>query len=88
MTVASKKGWKGFFCLIAVLLLNLASVLSVSAAQASSQGQLSSGGQPSIDISHFSYDFGEAMEGAEVEHDFQVRNTGIGFLNIDRVKTS
>ncbi len=42
--------------------------------------------QPSIQIKDPEYDFGEVMEGAEVEHEFTVRNTGKVLLNIERVR--
>lgn len=42
--------------------------------------------QPSIHIEKPEYDFGEVMEGAEVEHEFTVRNTGKVLLNIERVR--
>jgi len=42
--------------------------------------------QPSIQIKQPEYDFGEVMEGTELEHEFTVRNTGKALLNIERVR--
>jgi len=42
--------------------------------------------QPSIQVKELVYDFGEIMEGSEVEHEFIVRNTGTADLNIERVQ--
>ncbi len=42
--------------------------------------------QPSIQIKGPEYDFGEVMEGAAIEHEFTVRNTGKVLLNIERVR--
>jgi hypothetical protein len=41
---------------------------------------------PSIQIKHTEYDFGVVLEGAEIEHEFTVRNTGNVLLSIERVK--
>lgn len=71
--------------LLAGCLLVFASFLGVPGAKEAEHGPQ---GQPLIYIPQVSYDFGEKMEGAEIEHDFTVRNTGVGALNIDRVKTS
>ena len=43
-------------------------------------------GQPSIHVGETTFDFGEVMEGTDVEHDYIVRNTGTGVLGIERVK--
>ena len=45
-------------------------------------------GQPMIHIGELNYDFGEKLEGTEVEHDYIVKNTGTANLIIDRVRTS
>ena len=42
--------------------------------------------QPSIQVKELVYDFGEILEGAEVEHEFIVKNTGTADLNIERVQ--
>ena len=42
--------------------------------------------QPSIQIKEPEYDFGQVPEGAEVEHEFTVSNTGKVLLNIERVR--
>jgi hypothetical protein len=42
--------------------------------------------QPSIQIKYPEYDFGEVLEGTEIEHEFTVRNTGTVLLNIERVR--
>ncbi len=41
---------------------------------------------PSIQIKERSYDFGEAMEGAEITHVFVVKNTGKAALQITQVR--
>ena len=42
--------------------------------------------EPSIQIKDPEYDFGVVLEGAEIEHEFTVRNTGKVLLNIERVR--
>ncbi|MGA2401051.1 MAG: DUF1573 domain-containing protein [Syntrophobacteraceae bacterium] len=42
--------------------------------------------QPSIQVKELDYNFGEILEGTEVEHEFTVRNTGTAVLNIERVQ--
>jgi len=41
---------------------------------------------PAIEIPETTFDFGEAFEGVEVEHDFVVKNTGKAELLIDQVR--
>jgi hypothetical protein len=41
---------------------------------------------PVLLIPEATYDFGEAFEGAEVTHDFKIRNTGKGELQIEQVR--
>lgn len=41
---------------------------------------------PSIQVPETTFDFGEIMEGSEVQHDFTVKNTGKGTLQIDQVR--
>jgi hypothetical protein len=41
--------------------------------------------QPALSISEARFDFGEALEGTVVEHDFVVRNTGNEVLEIRKV---
>ncbi|MEM5786134.1 MAG: DUF1573 domain-containing protein [Syntrophobacteraceae bacterium] len=43
---------------------------------------------PIINIPQLVYNFGEVFEGTEVVHEFTVKNTGKGVLNIERVKVS
>lgn len=40
---------------------------------------------PVIEIAEPTYDFGEAMEDAEISHDFIVKNTGKAVLQIEKV---
>ena len=42
--------------------------------------------QPSIQIKEPEYCFGEVLEGAEIEHEFTIRNTGKALINIERVR--
>ncbi len=71
--------------LAAALLLVLISSPGALAAKEAEPGQQ---GQPFIYIPQMNYDFGEKMESAELEHEFAVKNTGAGVLNISQVKTS
>jgi hypothetical protein len=41
--------------------------------------------QPALSLSEARFDFGEALEGTVVEHDFVVRNTGDEVLEIRKV---
>jgi hypothetical protein len=40
----------------------------------------------SIEITESTFNFGEALEGAEVSHDFVVKNTGNAVLQIEQVR--
>ncbi len=42
--------------------------------------------QPSIQVKEPDYNFGEIMEGSEIEHEFTVGNTGKEILKIERVR--
>lgn len=42
--------------------------------------------RPSIQLPETSFDFGEAMEGSEVTHEFVVKNTGSAELQIQQVR--
>ena len=78
-------------CLLAASLFVFTCAAGVQAAKQSEKagsGVPGKQGQPVIYIPQFSYDFGEMMEGADAAHDFTVKNTGAGVLNIDRVVTS
>ena len=41
---------------------------------------------PVLQISEATYDFGEVFEGVEVSHDFKIKNTGKGELQIEQVR--
>ena len=41
---------------------------------------------PAMSVSESTHDFGEVTEGAEVTHDFLVKNTGSGSLQIEQVR--
>jgi hypothetical protein len=43
-------------------------------------------GGPSIQLPETTFDFGEAIEGSEVAHDFVVKNTGSAELKIEQVR--
>jgi hypothetical protein len=43
--------------------------------------------QPSAVISQATYEFDAVVDGAQVTHDFAVKNTGKGVLEISQVKT-
>ena len=51
-----------------------------------SQAPASMQGAPSFQIVNPIHDFGEALEGSEVVHEFKIRNTGKGVLQIDQVR--
>lgn len=53
----------------------------------SAQTSQSPAGEPFIEIPQVAYNFGEVLEGTEIEHGFQVKNKGMEILHIDRVKT-
>jgi hypothetical protein len=48
-------------------------------------GDVGSPAKPSLSLPSASFDFGEVMEDAVVEHDFIVRNTGTATLEIRKV---
>ncbi len=41
---------------------------------------------PSLQVVNPLHDFGEAMEGSEVVHEFRIRNSGKGVLQVDQVR--
>jgi hypothetical protein len=41
---------------------------------------------PVLEVPEATYDFGEALEGHEVAHDFKIKNTGKGELQIEQVR--
>jgi hypothetical protein len=51
-----------------------------------SQTPASVQGTPSLQLVNPLHDFGEALEGSEVVHEFKIRNTGKGVLQIDQVR--
>ncbi|MEN6438412.1 MAG: hypothetical protein ABFD97_07505 [Syntrophobacter sp.] len=73
-------------CLVFVLVCGQA---AHGAKGSSKQAQSSSSptGEPFIEMPQLSYNFGEVLEGTEIEHDFPVKNKGMEVLHIDRVKT-
>ena len=73
---------KTFFVVAAVCM----SLCMPSAFAASHRQASEAKAQPSIQVKELVYDFGEIMEGSEVEHEFIVRNTGTADLNIERVQ--
>ncbi len=77
-------------CSVTCLLLVLACGQAALGAKGAGRQAQSSGsptGEPFIEMPQVSYDFGEVLEGTEIEHDFPVKNKGMGVLHIDRVKT-
>jgi Protein of unknown function (DUF1573) len=42
--------------------------------------------QPSIQVKEPNFNFGDVLEGAEVEHEYVVKNTGTASLEIERVR--
>lgn len=43
---------------------------------------------PSIQVENPNYNFGKAVQGAKIEHQFTVRNVGKKVLRIERVRVS
>jgi hypothetical protein len=41
---------------------------------------------PAIQVPEATYDFGEALEGVEVSHDYKIKNTGKAELQITQVR--
>jgi hypothetical protein len=41
---------------------------------------------PQIEITESTYDFGKVVEGAKLQHVFEVRNTGDASLDIQRIQ--
>ena len=41
---------------------------------------------PAIQVPEATYDFGEVLEGVEVTHDYKIKNTGKGELQITQVR--
>jgi hypothetical protein len=41
---------------------------------------------PQIEIKETTYDFGKVVEGAKLQHVFEVRNTGDAALDIERIQ--
>lgn len=77
------------FCMV----VSLGCIRQVSAAeprqagaQQSTPAQTSPQQGPSIQIAEKAYDFGEVLEGAEVNHVFAVKNTGKASLQITQVR--
>jgi hypothetical protein len=78
---------KKAFCFVAAWFFLFVSAQSGLAVNAGKPASPSDGkGQPSIHLSETTYDFGEALEGSEVSHDFIVKNTGPVALGIERVR--
>jgi len=43
---------------------------------------------PQIELKEATYDFGKVVEGAKLQHVFEVRNTGDAALDIERIQPS
>ncbi len=79
-----------FFCFLALCFLILAAQAGfagkVAPSVKPSEPQADSAEKPSMHLSEITYDFGQIIEGTEIQHDYIIRNDGKGPLNIDRVK--
>lgn len=73
-----------FFAVLFSACLNPA--LSVESSQPASSQPPPAGKTPSISIAENTYDFGEVTEDGMVSHDFIVKNTGEGPLEINQVR--
>ena len=56
------------------------------AAKPQAKKQQDTHGQPSIQVKELTYNFGEILEGNQVEHQFTMKNVGTAVLNIARVR--
>jgi hypothetical protein len=57
-----------------------------AASQAPAASDNAAGQASAIEVPETAYDFGEAMEGEVVKHDFLVKNTGAAVLEISQVR--
>jgi hypothetical protein len=55
-------------------------------AQPNTAAPTASPNAPVLQIPEATYDFGEVFEGGEVTHDFKIKNTGKGELQIEQVR--
>lgn len=78
----------GTFCVLCILLAGGTSVADKAStpAEGSSAQATASQEKASIQFSETAHNFGEALEGAEVSHDFVVKNTGNALLQIEQVR--
>ncbi len=86
MNVSSYK--RTFSFLIACFFLFIFAQTALSKDAAKAPPMPSEGAPPSMLISNPNFEFGQAMEGTEVTHEYPVKNIGTGVLTIERVRTS
>ena len=84
--------WLAGLCMTLVLLAG-ASTVTAKPKQAGNPAPDSSPGAappnpagPHAQLDETTFDFGEVMEGSTVSHDFKVKNTGTGELQITQVR--
>ena len=69
-------------------LILIAAMLSLLAsAGGAAVAAVTAAGSPNAVITDLKYEFDKVVDGALVTHDFTVKNTGQGILEISRVKT-
>lgn len=71
---------------VVCILFCLPSAFAVTRGPAKVQQASEVKAQPSIQAKELDYNFGEVLEGTEVEHEFTVKNSGTADLNIERVQ--
>jgi hypothetical protein len=82
---------KGFWFLPVLFVLALCAQGALAAKDAGKSNSVAASSAPDRATIHFgeiAYDFGRMLEGAEVEHDYVVKNTGTATLTITGVRTS
>ncbi len=82
-----KDAWKNTVLCFVIFCISfyVPSALAAATSQ-SKKEQTAPANQPSIQVKNPDYNFGEIMEGSEVEHEFTVKNTGKEPLKIARVR--
>jgi hypothetical protein len=61
---------------------------TAEASEALASGDENSAKAPTISFDSLEYDFGSVDQGTKVEHIFKFKNTGVGMLHIEKVRSS
>lgn len=76
----------GLIFLVLLFTAGLNSALSAESSQPAGSPSTPVAKTPSISVPESTYDFGEVTEDGKVSHDFIVKNTGEGPLEINQVR--